>query len=145
MDGTYTLCTRNVRDVLLEQLGTEQFDGEFNYTPYQQYNSKGKRMWSNLMSGSWAWKKAVMFFFVLSLRSISDTFIGCHCKRSKDTGNLKGCHACACHLRIRQDDRIGGYRTPRISSRVRLCRQHHQHCQTLSWKRRRTIYLPTNS
>ncbi|KAK7049380.1 hypothetical protein VNI00_005981 [Paramarasmius palmivorus] len=58
MNETFTLCTRNPRDILLEQLQTEQFNGSFDYTPFRQYNSKGHRTWSNLMSGTWAWKKA---------------------------------------------------------------------------------------
>ncbi|KAJ8080890.1 hypothetical protein PM082_017725 [Marasmius tenuissimus] len=58
MNETYTLWTRSPRDILIEQLETEQFKEEIKYTPYQQYNSHGTRMWSNLMSGTWAWKKA---------------------------------------------------------------------------------------
>ncbi|KAJ7800645.1 hypothetical protein B0H14DRAFT_3092576 [Mycena olivaceomarginata] len=58
MMQTYELCTRDVRAVLHTQLTTTDFKGQFNYTPYRQFNGKGRRVWSNLMSGDWAWKQA---------------------------------------------------------------------------------------
>lgn len=58
---TYELCTRDSRAVLHHQLATTDFADQFNYKPYRQFNSKGDRVWSNLMSGDWAWKEAVCF------------------------------------------------------------------------------------
>ncbi|KAF7341035.1 hypothetical protein MSAN_02089300 [Mycena sanguinolenta] len=58
MTETYELCTRNVRTVLHNQLATADFKDKFNYTPYRQYNAQGKRVFSNLMSGEWAWRQA---------------------------------------------------------------------------------------
>ncbi|KAJ7824684.1 hypothetical protein B0H13DRAFT_2446949 [Mycena leptocephala] len=58
MTETYELCTRNVRTVLHNQLATADFKDKFNYSPYRQFNGEGKRVWSNLMSGEWAWKQA---------------------------------------------------------------------------------------
>ncbi|KAJ7713519.1 hypothetical protein B0H14DRAFT_2644779 [Mycena olivaceomarginata] len=54
----YKLRTRDVRTILHTQLATTDFKGQFNYTPYRQFNGKGRRVWSNLMSGDWAWKQA---------------------------------------------------------------------------------------
>lgn len=59
MTETYDLCTRDARQVLHHQLATPDFRKEFNYVPYRQFNSSGGRVWSNLMSGDWAWKQAV--------------------------------------------------------------------------------------
>jgi hypothetical protein len=63
---TYELCTRDVRTVLHTQLATTDFKNQFNYTPYRQFNGKGRRVWSNLMSGDWAWKQAVHLVTLLN-------------------------------------------------------------------------------
>ncbi|KAJ7202083.1 hypothetical protein GGX14DRAFT_370690 [Mycena pura] len=55
---TYELCTRDSREVLRLQLANADFKGHVDYAPYRQFNAKGKRVWSNLMSGDWAWKQA---------------------------------------------------------------------------------------
>ncbi|KAF7352250.1 C2H2-type domain-containing protein [Mycena venus] len=60
MTETYELCSRDIRTVFHNQLATADFKDQFNYTPYRQFNAKGKRVWSNLMSGEWAWKQADM-------------------------------------------------------------------------------------
>ncbi|KAI9432273.1 hypothetical protein H4582DRAFT_1793839, partial [Lactarius indigo] len=54
MEEVYELNTRDVLDVIQEQLATPDFRGQFNYVPYKEFNGKGERMWSNLMSGQWA-------------------------------------------------------------------------------------------
>ncbi|KAJ7024440.1 hypothetical protein C8F04DRAFT_1213064 [Mycena alexandri] len=58
MTQTYELCVRNLREVLHNQLGTRSFKDHVDYVPYRQFNHAGKRAWSNLMSGDWAWKQA---------------------------------------------------------------------------------------
>ncbi|KAJ7602026.1 hypothetical protein B0H17DRAFT_1342371 [Mycena rosella] len=58
MTQTYELCTRNLRDVLHHQLATTSFQDHIDIIPYQQFNHTGQRVWSNLMSGDWAWKQA---------------------------------------------------------------------------------------
>ena len=62
MTETYELCTRDSRTLLHHQLATTDFADKFNYKPYRQFNHKGDRVWSNLMSGDWAWKEAVCFY-----------------------------------------------------------------------------------
>ena len=59
MTQTYDLCVRDARQVLHHQLETAEFKDKINLTPYRQFNSKGQRSWSNLMSADWAWTQAV--------------------------------------------------------------------------------------
>jgi Plavaka transposase len=63
MTETYKLCTRDSRQVLQNQLATTQFEGKINLIPYRQFDGKGQRVWSNLMSGDWAWSQAVRTLF----------------------------------------------------------------------------------
>jgi hypothetical protein len=67
MTETYSLCTRDARQVLGHQLATTQFKDQFNLAPYRQFDNKGQRVWSNLMSADWAWSQAVrtVFYFML--------------------------------------------------------------------------------
>ncbi|KAJ7673067.1 hypothetical protein DFH06DRAFT_1358827 [Mycena polygramma] len=58
MTETYELCSHNIRTVLHHQLATADFKDKINYSPYRQSNAQGKRVWSNLMSGEWAWQQA---------------------------------------------------------------------------------------
>ncbi|KAF8200135.1 hypothetical protein BJ912DRAFT_1126700 [Pholiota molesta] len=58
MTQTYELCTRDSRKLLQNQLATTEFANQFNYKPYRQFDHQGKCVWSNLMSGEWAWKEA---------------------------------------------------------------------------------------
>ncbi|KAF7354560.1 hypothetical protein MSAN_01369100 [Mycena sanguinolenta] len=58
MTQEYELCTRDVRQLLHHQLGTSAFKDYVDLVPYQQFNHRGHRVWSNLMSGDWAWKQA---------------------------------------------------------------------------------------
>lgn len=59
MSETYELVTRDTSVVLRNQLATTEFKGKVNYTPYRQFDGQRRRVWSNLMSGDWAWSQAV--------------------------------------------------------------------------------------
>jgi hypothetical protein len=59
MTETYELCTRDSRLLLHNQLATTDFVDTFNPKPYRQFDHTGDRMWSDLMSGDWAWNEAV--------------------------------------------------------------------------------------
>ncbi|KAH9047251.1 hypothetical protein EDB84DRAFT_1557647 [Lactarius hengduanensis] len=50
----YELNTRNILEVIQEQLATSDFKSQFDYVPYKEFNGRGERVWSNLMSGQWA-------------------------------------------------------------------------------------------
>ncbi|KAJ7473215.1 hypothetical protein FB451DRAFT_290240 [Mycena latifolia] len=58
MTQDYELCTRDVRHLLHNQLGMVHFKDSVDFVPYRQFNHDGKRVWSNLMSGDWAWNQA---------------------------------------------------------------------------------------
>lgn len=61
MTETYELCTRDSEILLHHQLATTDFANTFTPRPYRQFDHRGDRVWSNLMSGDWAWKEAVRF------------------------------------------------------------------------------------
>lgn len=67
MTQTYELCTCNVRTLLHNQLRTTDFKDEIDIWPYRQFNHKGERVWSNLMSADWAWDTAVLYIQLLSM------------------------------------------------------------------------------
>ncbi|KAH9045906.1 hypothetical protein EDB83DRAFT_2507473 [Lactarius deliciosus] len=54
MEEVYELNTRDILEVVQEQLATSDFKSQFNYVPYKEFNGRGERVWSNLMSGQWA-------------------------------------------------------------------------------------------
>ena len=54
---TYELNTRDILRVLEQQLETSDFCNQTTYIPYQEYDASGNRVYSNLMSGDWAFVK----------------------------------------------------------------------------------------
>ena len=62
MQEPYELNVRNILSVFEEQLASKEFDGQFEYSPYEEYDEKGSRVYSNFMSGSWAFCEAVCIF-----------------------------------------------------------------------------------
>lgn len=62
MQESYELNVRDIISVFDEQLGSKEFDGQFEYTPYEEYDQKGSRVYSDLMSGNWAFCEAVCVF-----------------------------------------------------------------------------------
>ncbi|KIM38198.1 hypothetical protein M413DRAFT_76253 [Hebeloma cylindrosporum] len=58
MTETYHLCTRNSRHLLHQQVGNSDFKDQAHNVPYMQFNAAGDRVFSNLMSGDWAWNQA---------------------------------------------------------------------------------------
>ncbi|TEB21048.1 hypothetical protein FA13DRAFT_1834691 [Coprinellus micaceus] len=58
MTQEYELCVRDTHQVLHHQLATADFASDFDPAPYRQYQPNGERIWSNLMSAEWAWRKA---------------------------------------------------------------------------------------
>lgn len=62
MEQTYELNARDVLHVLEQQLATSDFRDQTTCVPYQEYDPSGNRVYSNLMSGDWAFGQAVSFF-----------------------------------------------------------------------------------
>ncbi|KAJ7671758.1 hypothetical protein B0H17DRAFT_1162102 [Mycena rosella] len=58
IDKPTKFCTRDVRKVLHHQLACPDFKGHVDVVSYQKFNHKGQCVWSNFMSGDWAWKQA---------------------------------------------------------------------------------------
>ncbi len=56
---TYTVYTRDALQVAENMAASPDFDGRWDYVPYEEYNGPDSRRYSNLMSGTWAFKKAV--------------------------------------------------------------------------------------
>jgi hypothetical protein len=65
MMETYELYARDSRQVLHHQLATDQFKDKINLIPYRQFDNKGLRVWSNLLSADWAWSQAVCTMFTM--------------------------------------------------------------------------------
>ena len=59
MEKTYKLNLRNVLTVLEQQMASTEFNGQFEYTPYEEYDCKGDWVHSHLMSAYWASREAV--------------------------------------------------------------------------------------
>jgi hypothetical protein len=66
----YTVFFRDPLAVVRSIIANPDFDGQFDYAAYTEFEG-GKRRWSDLMSGKWAWKQAVG-----SVRSL--TFLSYH-------------------------------------------------------------------
>jgi hypothetical protein len=62
MEQAYELNACNVLAVVREQLATADFSKQFDYVLYKEFNGKGEHLWSNLMSGHWAFVQAVCLF-----------------------------------------------------------------------------------
>jgi hypothetical protein len=63
MESEYTIWFRDPHLLFRNLLENPEFAGSFDYTPYQQYDNKGKRRYEHFMSGNWAWKQAVSKVF----------------------------------------------------------------------------------
>jgi hypothetical protein len=74
MTETYELCTRDSHKLLHNQLSTTDFAGAFDYKPYRQFDHKDNRVWSNLMSGDWAWNEAVCSLVILLIQTTYPNF-----------------------------------------------------------------------
>ena len=61
--NAFQVHCRNTRDVVRNMLGNKEFDGKFDYVPFQEYTAVRTSQYSNLMSGQWAYAKAVSTFF----------------------------------------------------------------------------------
>jgi hypothetical protein len=64
MTSEYEVWFRDPLAVLESQLANPDFDGKFHPAPYREYNEAGERVWSDVMSGNWAWKQAVCLAMV---------------------------------------------------------------------------------
>lgn len=61
MKSEYEVWYRDPLAVLESQLANPDFDRKFHTAPYREYNENGERVWSDVLSGNWAWKQAVRY------------------------------------------------------------------------------------
>ena len=53
----YTVYSRNPLTVIQNMISNPAFNGQFDYSPYAEFEDKSRRR-SDVMSGDWAWEKA---------------------------------------------------------------------------------------
>lgn len=71
---TYTIYTRNALHVVESIAGSADFDGRWDYVPYEEFSAPGCRRFTNVMSGTWAFKKAVRTTWLLVVRIPTNCF-----------------------------------------------------------------------
>ena len=79
----YDVWMRNPRTVFRNQLSNPDFDGEIDYAAKWEFNTNGKRVWRDLMSGNWAWEQSVRVR-ILSPFISSSSITGHNCKGHRD-------------------------------------------------------------
>jgi hypothetical protein len=60
--ATYQLVLRNAKSLVQEQLACPEFKNHMDYCPRQEFGDHQKCIWSNFMSGNWAWEQCVSLF-----------------------------------------------------------------------------------
>ncbi|KZP16263.1 hypothetical protein FIBSPDRAFT_749065 [Athelia psychrophila] len=58
MEDEHEVWFRNPHQLLQNLLSNTDFDGEFDYTPFQEYDESGNHRYQDFMSGNWAWRQA---------------------------------------------------------------------------------------
>jgi len=67
MSATYDVWFRDPLLTMEQQLGNPDFAGEMDFAPKRIFDENGKRQYTDLMSGNWAWEQAVRDSELLSL------------------------------------------------------------------------------
>ena len=55
----YDIWFHNPHLLVQELIANPEFNGQFDFTPFQEYSTDGQHRFENFMSGDWAWKQAV--------------------------------------------------------------------------------------
>jgi len=76
MTSEYDIWFRDPRAVVRNLISNPDFKGEFDYAPYQEYDTNGNHRFQDFMSGNWAWKQAVCHFNSTSITFAHTQFIG---------------------------------------------------------------------
>jgi Plavaka transposase len=83
MTTEYEVWFRDPLRVMEAQIGNPTFVNEFDFAPKQVFDKDGKRVYTDLLSGNWAWKQAVGVF--LSFKQFDLIAAGHHCRRHRYT------------------------------------------------------------
>jgi hypothetical protein len=59
MDTDYEAWFRSPCKLVHNIISNSDFNGSFDFMPYQEYDAKETRHYHNVMSGNWAWRQAV--------------------------------------------------------------------------------------
>ncbi|KDQ51190.1 hypothetical protein JAAARDRAFT_140696, partial [Jaapia argillacea MUCL 33604] len=54
----FVIHTRDSRSIVRSIVGSVDFDGHFDYVPFEEFTGPDCQRWSNFMSGRWAFQKA---------------------------------------------------------------------------------------
>lgn len=66
MEDTHVVWFRDPSKLIENLLSNTDFDGEFDYMPYQEYDDTGNHRYQHFMSGNWAWRQAVRISSILT-------------------------------------------------------------------------------
>lgn len=73
MQQEYEVWYRDPRELVKNMVANPDFNGEFDYTPFHEYDADGNHRFQDFMSGDWAWKQAVCCFKLFSPSSFAYT------------------------------------------------------------------------
>ena len=65
MDAEFEVWFRDPKQLVENMIGNPDFDGEFDCTPFQEYDTNNNHRFCNFMSGNWVWKQAVRRHFTI--------------------------------------------------------------------------------
>lgn len=64
----FPVWSRNPLTLVHNLLANSDFDGGFDYSPFQEHDAENNHRYENFMSGNWSWKQAVdLFLYLVSL------------------------------------------------------------------------------
>jgi hypothetical protein len=88
MFSEYDIWFRDPKVVLQNQLANPDFEGEFDYAPFQTFDNNGEREWKDVMSANWGYQQAVrilLCYTVFRYKTMFDVLIEHHRKRPPNT------------------------------------------------------------
>lgn len=89
MDQEFEVWHRDVFDVVKSIISNPDFDGEFDYSPYQHYVD-GSHQFRDFMSGNWSWRQAVSKINTYNLY-IANNSLDSNCNRKPRDGRFHVC------------------------------------------------------
>jgi Plavaka transposase len=80
MDTEFEVWFRDPKQLVENMIANPDFNGEFDCSPFQEYDTNNNHRFCNFMSGDWAWKQAVCIPF-----SFAAPFANHLCRTSSPT------------------------------------------------------------
>lgn len=99
----HTIWYRDPREVVRSLLDNPDFDGEFDYVPFQEFDTSGHRHYRDFFSGNWVFRQCVRHYtFLIEVLLLTSS---CSDGDRERQGHRFGWgHVCPDDLRQRQDD-----------------------------------------